>query len=75
MSSSYSYSQHLRHRNNITRGKPNVRTCETKQKQGGHNSTMQGRVSLGEEGSGRIVEKHMGIGHPHIHLVTLMYKS
>lgn len=75
MSSSNSYSQQQTQKQNITRGKLNVRTCETKQKQGGNNSTMQRRVSLGEEGSGRIVEKHMGIGHPHVHLVTLMYKS
>lgn len=29
---------------------------------------MQMRVSLGEEGSGTVVEKHMGLGHSNVHL-------
>lgn len=36
---------------------------------GAHGTTMQMRVSLGEEGSGAVVEKHMGLGHSNVHLV------
>lgn len=39
---------------------------------------MQMRVSLGEEGSGAVVEKHMGLGHSNVHLgriVTIRHKS
>lgn len=35
---------------------------------GGGSSTMQMRVSLGEERPGTVVEKHMGPGHPNVHL-------
>lgn len=37
------------------------------QGRGAHSTTMQMRVSLGEEGSGAVVEKHMGLGHSNVH--------
>lgn len=36
--------------------------------------TMQRRISLGEEGSGAVVEKQMGVGHSDIHLCSTVTK-
>lgn len=55
-----------------------MKTIGTTQDRGAHSSTMQMCVSLGEESSGAVVEKHMGLGHSNVHLgriVTIRYKS
>lgn len=44
------------------------RSKKPTQEQEAHGSTMQMHVSLGEEGSGTVVEKHMGLGHSNVHL-------
>lgn len=61
-----------------TGGKPTAKSIGTPQHQGAHSTTMQMRVSLGEEGSGAVVEKHVGLGHSNVHLrriVTVRHKS
>lgn len=46
------------------------------QERGAHSTTMQMCVSLGEESPGTVVEKHMGLGHPNVHLrETIRHKS
>lgn len=55
-----------------------MKSIGSTQDRGAHSTTMQMRVSLGEEGSGAVVEKHMGLGHSNIHLgriVTIRHKS
>lgn len=59
-------------------GEPTAQSIRTMQEQGAHSTTMQMRVSLGEEGSGAVVEKHVGLGQSNVHLwriTTVRHKS
>lgn len=51
-----------------TGGEPTTDYIRTMQEQGAHSTTMQMCVSLGEEGSGTVVEKHVGLGQSNVHL-------
>lgn len=51
-----------------TGGEPTTDSIKTMQERGAHSTTMQMCVSLGEEGSGAVVEKHVGLGQSNVHL-------
>lgn len=60
--------QPMAHSTEWAGGEPRVTTVHERAADGGGSSTMQMRVSLGEERPGTVVEKHMGPGHPNVHL-------